>query len=264
MTASELIAELQQYRKELQRILDGFERGSETLTIATDDDPIYRQMVVEIHDLLNDEFGIPNQYSHAVKNHFNQGIQNYLSTPSHNSVQSIINELGAAITRLNRNPGFLQNRKDDRKANRTNPASKRVFIGHGHSNDWKDIREFLKDRCGLEFEEFNRQPAAGKSTKERLEEMLDASGFALIIMTAEDEAKDGTLRARENVVHEAGLFQGRLGFERAIILREEGCEEFSNIEGLVQIPFPKGNVMAVTEKIREVLEREGLIHKSGS
>ena len=58
-------------------------------------------------------------------------------------------------------------------------------------------------------------------------------------MTAEDEQPDGTLRARENVIHEAGLFQGRLGFEKAIILLEEGCEEFSNIEGLGQIRFPE-------------------------
>jgi predicted nucleotide-binding protein len=82
-------------------------------------------------------------------------------------------------------------------------------------------------------------------------------------MTAEDETEDGKVRARENVVHEAGLFQGKLGFERAIILREEGCEEFSNIKGLVQIEFPRGNIMAVSEEIRRTLEREGLISKSG-
>jgi predicted nucleotide-binding protein len=64
--------------------------------------------------------------------------------------------------------------------------------------------------------------------------------------------------ARENVVHEIGLFQGRLGFGRAIILLEEGCEEFSNIQGLGQIRFPKGNIGAKFEDIRAVLEREGL------
>src|SRR6266849_2535139 len=70
------------------------------------------------------------------------------------------------------------------------PSSKRIFIGHGHSPAWKDIKDFLVNRLGLEYEEFNREPPAGKSTKERLQEML-GSGFALIVMTGEDEAKDG-------------------------------------------------------------------------
>ena len=77
--------------------------------------------------------------------------------------------------------------------------------------------------------------------------------MAFLIMTGEDEQADGTLRARENVIHEAGLFQGKIDFERAIILLEEGCQEFSNIEGLGQIRFPKGNIKAVFEDIREVL-----------
>ena len=51
--------------------------------------------------------------------------------------------------------------------------------------------------------------------------------MAFLVLTAEDEQTDGTLHARENVIHEAGLFQGRLGFEKAIILLEEGCQEFS-------------------------------------
>jgi predicted nucleotide-binding protein len=75
-------------------------------------------------------------------------------------------------------------------------------------------------------------------------------------MTAEDEQPDGRMRARENVVHEIGLFQGRLGFKRAIVLLEEGCEEFSNIHGIGQIRFPKGNIGAKFEEIRQVLERE--------
>jgi len=63
----------------------------------------------------------------------------------------------------------------------------------------------------------------------------------------------------QNVVHAAGCFQGRLGFTRAIVLLEEGCAEFSNIQGLGQIRFPKGNIKAVFEEIRAVLEREGVI-----
>jgi predicted nucleotide-binding protein len=62
-----------------------------------------------------------------------------------------------------------------------------------------------------------------------------------------------------NVVHEAGLFQGKLGFTKAIILLEDGCEEFSNIQGLGQIRFPKSNIAAAYEEIRRVLEREGIL-----
>ncbi len=135
----------------------------------------------------------------------------------------------------------------------------KVFIGHGRSPVWKDLKEFIEDRLKLECEEFNSESVAGKSNKERLLEMLNNAGFAFLIMTAEDEHADTTLHARENVIHEAGLFQGKLSFERAIILYEEGCKEFSNINGLGQIRFPRGNIGACFEEIRRVLEREGII-----
>jgi hypothetical protein len=94
--------------------------------------------------------------------------------------------------------------------------------------------------------------------------MLDQCGFAFLVLSAEDLHGDGALHARENVIHEAGLFQGRLGWRKAIILLEEGCEEFSNIVGLGQIRFPKGNIAACFEEIRRVLEREGLLADSDS
>jgi predicted nucleotide-binding protein len=92
--------------------------------------------------------------------------------------------------------------------------------------------------------------------------MLDAAAIAFLIMTGEDEQADGVLHARLNVVHEAGLFQGRLGFTRAIVLLEDGCEEFSNIEGLGQIRFPKGNIKAAFDDVRRVIEREGILEST--
>jgi len=134
-----------------------------------------------------------------------------------------------------------------------------VFVGHGRSRAWKDLKDFVQDRLSLPWDEFNRVPVAGITNAARLSQMLDDAAIALIIMTAEDEHADGKVHARENVVHEAGLFQGRLGFTKAIVLLEEGCEEFSNIQGLGQIRFPKNNIKNVFEEVRQVLEREGLL-----
>lgn len=139
--------------------------------------------------------------------------------------------------------------------------AERVFIGHGRSQAWLELKDFLQTRLKLECEEFNQQPVAGLSTSQRLQEMLDTSVFAFLVLTAEDEHADGSQHARENVVHEVGLFQGRLGFHRAIVLLEENCKEFSNIYGLTHIPFPRGKISATFEEIRGVLERENLIAK---
>ncbi len=138
-------------------------------------------------------------------------------------------------------------------------SSNTIFIGHGRSEQWRVLKDFLKERLHLRYEEFNRISPAGISTQERLGEMLDRCGFAFLIFTAEDAHTDKTFHARENVIHEAGLFQGRLGWRRAIVLLEDGCDEFSNIVGLGQIRFPKSNIAACFEEVRRVLEREGFM-----
>jgi hypothetical protein len=123
-------------------------------------------------------------------------------------------------------------------------AGTKVFIGHGRASAWRELKDFIQDRLGLPWDEFNRIPVAGVTNIARLSEMLDGAAIALLVMTAEDELTDGEIQARMNVVHEAGLFQGRLGFTKAIVLLEDGCSEFSNIQGLGQIRFPKGNIGA--------------------
>ena len=149
--------------------------------------------------------------------------------------------------------------KRERNSRRRQEIETNVFIGHGRSLIWKDLKDFIQDKLRLPWDEFNRIPVAGITNIERLSQMLNNAAIAFLVMTAEDEHSDGTTHARENVVHEAGLFQGKLGFSKAIILLEESCEEFSNIQGLGQIRFPKGNMKAAFEEVREVIEREDLL-----
>lgn len=140
-----------------------------------------------------------------------------------------------------------------------NEKATNVFIGHGRSSAWLELKNYIQDRLGLKCDDFNREATAGKTTVARLSEMLNNARFALMVLTAEDEQKDGKLVARQNVVHEAGLFQGRLGFEKAIVMLEEGCEQFSNIHGLGQIRFKKGEIKAAFHEVADTLKREGII-----
>ena len=135
----------------------------------------------------------------------------------------------------------------------------KIFFGHGGSSAWRELKDYVLELGLREWEEFNKEPGAGRTTLDRLKEMLNSTAFAFIVMTAEDEQADGEMRARQNVIHEAGLFQGRLGFERAIVLVEEGCSGFSNIDGLTVIRFPPGRIRSSFGDVQRTLVREKLI-----
>ena len=140
-----------------------------------------------------------------------------------------------------------------------NNENKKIFIGHGRSHLWREFKDFLVETLGLEYEEFDRISAAGKSINNRLEEMLDKSCMAFLIMTGEDEHLDGSSHARQNVIHEIGKCQDKFSCERAIILLEKGCEKFSNIDGIIYIDFAKGNIKETFGEIVRVLIRESII-----
>jgi len=105
--------------------------------------------------------------------------------------------------------------RKERKQAAADRVGTNVFIGHGRSLVWRELKDFVQDRLGLPWDEFNRVPVAGVTNIARLSEMLDAAAVAFLVMTAEDEMADGAVQARMNVVHEAGLFQGRLGFHQS-------------------------------------------------
>lgn len=75
-------------------------------------------------------------------------------------------------------------------------------------------------------------------------------------MTGEDQTATGELNARQNVVHEVGLFQGALGFNRAIVLLEDGCTEFSNLSGIQQTRFTAGGIRETYGDVLATLRRE--------
>ncbi|RYG99956.1 MAG: hypothetical protein EON58_01965 [Alphaproteobacteria bacterium] len=111
-----------------------------------------------------------------------------------------------------------------------------VFIGHGRSNLWHQVASFLREDLGLKTDYFEKNSRAGEQVVTTLNGMLDRASYAVIVATADDEMGD-QIRARQNVVHEVGLFQGRLGFDHVAVLRQNGIEDWSNLAGLLVLPF---------------------------
>ena len=121
---------------------------------------------------------------------------------------------------------------------------------------WRDLKDHLQDKHGYSIEAYEVGARAGHTIRDMLEQMLSSSSFAILVLTAEDETSNGKFLARQNVIHETGLFQGRLGFNRAIVLLEKGTEEFSNIHGIEQIRFSKNNIKETYGEVLATLKRE--------
>lgn len=145
-----------------------------------------------------------------------QGIIGELIAAS--SVFTACSELGRFASRV---AAHIERLNMARGTTRTQGQS--IFIGHGQSPLWRELKDFINDRLHLPWEEFNRIPVAGVTNIARLAQMLDSSGIAFLV------------------------------------LLEEGCEELSNIQGLGQIRFPRGRIQMAFEEVRRVLEREGFL-----
>lgn len=131
-----------------------------------------------------------------------------------------------------------------------------IFVGHGRNPAWRDLKDHLHEKHGFHVTAYETGPRVGLHIADVLETMEDDASFAILVMTGENADESGDLHARENVIHEAGLFQGRLGFKRAIVLLEEGCAEFSNLSGVQHIPFAKGNIKETFGEVLATIKRE--------
>jgi predicted nucleotide-binding protein len=134
-----------------------------------------------------------------------------------------------------------------------------VFVAHGRSPLYLQVIHFLKDDLGLKPVSFETEDHSSEQISEVLNQYLDRAVLAVIVMTGEDATIDNRKLARQNVVHEAGLFQGKLGFEQVILLKEEGVEGFTNVQGLVYIPFNPQDITTSFHKLRNALSKRGLV-----
>ena len=124
------------------------------------------------------------------------------------------------------------------------PRPRKVFISHGQKEDWRKVQEYIEKVQEIPTMELAQQANRGRTIFQKLIDESDQCSFAVIVMTGDDLAADEQVRARENVIHEIGYFQGKYGPDRVCLLHEAGVNIPSNIHGLVYIPFPKDGIEA--------------------
>ena len=116
--------------------------------------------------------------------------------------------------------------------------SRKVFIVHGHNGEAREaVARFLTE-IGFEPIILMEQASQGKTIIEKVEKYGDDVGFAVVLLTPDDEFKDlsGSKlkpRARQNVLLELGYFMGRLTRKRVCSLRKGDVEIPTDFAGVV-------------------------------
>ena len=113
----------------------------------------------------------------------------------------------------------------------------KVFVVHGHDSALKESVARIVEKQDIEAIILSEQANQGNTIIEKFEQYSDVSG-AICLFTADDLAKAQSgdtmqLRARQNVVFEAGYFMGKLGRRHVVILADSGIEMPSDLSGVV-------------------------------
>lgn len=130
---------------------------------------------------------------------------------------------------------------------------RRVFISHGTNPCWQELQNFLEVKLARPTIELAQRRNQGKTVIGKLAEAANCCSHAIVVMTGDDMTADGAARVRENVMHELGYFQGRLGHDRVILLREKGVSMPSNLGGIVYLPFSRDHIASVFDALKAEL-----------
>jgi len=122
--------------------------------------------------------------------------------------------------------------------------SNRIFLSHGRSEEWRQVQAYIEKDLEHTTLELAQEANLGRTILQKLYEEAKKCSVAVLIMTGDDLTDEGEIRARENVLHEIGYFQGFYGLNNVILLHENDVNIPSNIHGLVYIPFPKDTISA--------------------
>ena len=137
-----------------------------------------------------------------------------------------------------------------------------IFVVYGHNQEMRTKVERYIKRLGINVIELDRNGPGGMQTVfSKLYQSARKADCAVVLMSGDDHAIDDygrpSLRARQNVILEAGMFLGRLAPEKVIVLQEDAnnFEMPSDLAGLHPITYDAGGQWK--EKLKRQLDSIG-------
>lgn len=136
-----------------------------------------------------------------------------------------------------------------------------IFVVHGRDVDAvNELKVQVHAITGIMPQILADQPGQGDTIIEKFERHANASHYAIVLLTPDDEGRLAGVgqpqpRARQNVILELGYFFGKLGRKRVVVINK-GVEQPSDVHGLNYIAYGTSTWI---EELRRELKAAGFV-----
>jgi CAP12/Pycsar effector protein, TIR domain len=135
-----------------------------------------------------------------------------------------------------------------------------IFVGHSRSKLLTKLIAFLEDELNIKTITYDSESKEGDSITSVSEKLLNTVAFAILILTPEDETKEDKIKVHRNLVYETGLFQGKLGFKKVLILHQRGIGDLPDFTKAHSIKLIDKNIEQIFIEVKQILKSENIIN----
>lgn len=108
MQPNEIVETLERHKGKLDAILSRFKKTRDGIHIGDGDDARLRGIVLELRDIFDDMFVEGSKHSRPLLAFYQESISNFFGSPSYHGVECVRDVVGAATSRVRRNPLALK------------------------------------------------------------------------------------------------------------------------------------------------------------
>jgi predicted nucleotide-binding protein len=121
------------------------------------------------------------------------------------------------------------------------------------------LNAYLMEELALQTFSYEEETPSEEELGEYLQAILERASFATLVLT-EETIKEGCIWSfPARLIYTLGLLQGKLGFGKVVLLKQEGLEEPAGVVGLRVIGFSGEQIEQSFYALQQALKQEGVI-----